>query len=304
MSDIILHHYKTSPYSEKIRIALGLKNLSWHSVDIPVIMPKPDLVALTGGYRKTPVMQIGADIYCDTACILRVLDQRYPIPNFFPTPEVEALANWADSKMFVHAVRIVFAMLGDKVPQDFLEDRTKLTGRPFDPAQMKKALPYSISQLRSALVVWDRMLSDGRTFLMGSEATALDVSAYHPLWYMVAQLGKPIFPLTEFDRILAWMDRVKAIGHGNPIELNSAEALQISSNSSPMDSDVPNDIDPGGLKLNDKVSVTPDDIGRDPTTGEIVSSNAQEIVIRRTDPRAGTVHVHFPCMGFIVRPEK
>ena len=62
MTDIILHHYEISPYSEKVRLGLGLKGLAWGSVEIPVIMPKPDLTALTGGYRKTPVLQIGTDI--------------------------------------------------------------------------------------------------------------------------------------------------------------------------------------------------------------------------------------------------
>ena len=71
MTDIILHHYETSPYSEKVRLGLGLKGLAWASVEIPIIMPKPDLTALTGGYRKTPVLQIGADIYCDSQLIMR-----------------------------------------------------------------------------------------------------------------------------------------------------------------------------------------------------------------------------------------
>jgi glutathione S-transferase len=62
MADIILHHYDISPYSEKVRLGLGLKGLAWASVELPVIMPKPDLTPLTGGYRKTPVLQIGADI--------------------------------------------------------------------------------------------------------------------------------------------------------------------------------------------------------------------------------------------------
>ena len=74
MSQPILHHYPTSPFAEKIRLILGYKKLAWQSVIIPRIMPKPDLTALTGGYRRTPVMQIGADIYCDTALIADVLD--------------------------------------------------------------------------------------------------------------------------------------------------------------------------------------------------------------------------------------
>src|SRR3546814_3101593 len=72
----ILHHDGTSPFSEKVRAAFGIKGLAWHSVTIPVMMPKPDLLPLTGGYRKTPVMQIGADIFCDTQVILRELKRR------------------------------------------------------------------------------------------------------------------------------------------------------------------------------------------------------------------------------------
>jgi glutathione S-transferase len=78
MADIILHHYPTSPYAEKTRLAFGIKGLTWKSVIIPNIMPKPDLMPLTGGYRKTPVMQIGADIFCDTQIIMRELDRRFP----------------------------------------------------------------------------------------------------------------------------------------------------------------------------------------------------------------------------------
>ncbi|OYW24006.1 MAG: glutathione S-transferase, partial [Sphingomonas sp. 12-62-6] len=67
MTDIILHHYPRSPYAELVRRALGIKGARWHSVIIPNMAPKPELTPLTGGYRKTPVLQIGADIYCDTA---------------------------------------------------------------------------------------------------------------------------------------------------------------------------------------------------------------------------------------------
>ena len=78
MSDLILHHFDWSPYGEKVRVLLGIKGLAWRSVQIPMVMPKPDLTALTGGYRKTPVLQIGADIYCDTSRIARELEQSLP----------------------------------------------------------------------------------------------------------------------------------------------------------------------------------------------------------------------------------
>ena len=102
MTDIILHHYDTSPYSEKVRLGLGLKGLAWASVELPVIMPKPNLTALTGGYRKTPVLQIGADIYCDSQLIMRELERRYPTPSFYPAGHgaADALAWWAEKTTF------------------------------------------------------------------------------------------------------------------------------------------------------------------------------------------------------------
>src|ERR1700684_897945 len=140
MQQLILHHYPMSPFAEKVRLILGFKGLSWRSVTIPVIMPKPDLVALTGGYRKTPVLQIGADVYCDTALILRELDRRYPEPGFYPDAcagAADAIAMWADKQIFPVAVGVVFATQGEKVPQDFRDDRAHFSGRDFDPLRMK-----------------------------------------------------------------------------------------------------------------------------------------------------------------------
>src|SRR4051794_28171567 len=115
MTDIILHHYETSPNSEKVRLGLGLKGLAWRSVEIPVIMPKPDLTALTGGYRKTPVLQIGADIYCDSQLIMRELERRHPIPSFYPAGHgaADALAWWAEKTTFSPAAGIMFAKRRD-----------------------------------------------------------------------------------------------------------------------------------------------------------------------------------------------
>ena len=78
MSDLILHHYETSPFSEKMRLIFGAKGLAWQSVIVPAMLPKPDVMALTGGYRRTPFLQIGADIYCDTTLMCRVVEARAP----------------------------------------------------------------------------------------------------------------------------------------------------------------------------------------------------------------------------------
>jgi len=151
MTDIILHHYDTSPYAEKVRTGLGLKGLAWASVELPQIMPKPNLTALTGGYRKTPVLQIGADIYCDSQLIMRELERRYPTPSFYPAGRgaADALAWWAEKTMFLPAVSIVFAKRPEVLPEGFLEDRVKFSGRNIDPVVMMAAVPNHLDQLRA-----------------------------------------------------------------------------------------------------------------------------------------------------------
>src|SRR5262249_55895568 len=160
MTDIILHHYETSPYSEKVRLGLGLKGLAWESVEIPVIMPKPDLTALTGGYRKTPVLQIGADIYCDSQLIMRELERRHPTPSFYPAGHgaADALAWWAEKTTFSPAVSIAFAKRPDTLPEGFLEDRAKFSGRNIDPAAMMAAVPNLLDQLRAHFDWLNQML--------------------------------------------------------------------------------------------------------------------------------------------------
>ena len=113
MTEVILHHYPMSPYAEKARTALGIKRLAWRSVTIPVVMPKPDLLPLTGGYRKTPVMQIGADIYCDTQCILRELERRFPEPSFYHGTDAgtaNALSFYLDRTLFSPIVGMTFGI--------------------------------------------------------------------------------------------------------------------------------------------------------------------------------------------------
>src|SRR6202051_3847698 len=94
MSKVILHHYPLSPYSEKIRLALGLKGVSWNSVEIPVWTPRPKLTPMTGGYRRTPILQVGAEFYCDTLHILRAIEELGTSGSLYPKGQ-EGLAKAA-----------------------------------------------------------------------------------------------------------------------------------------------------------------------------------------------------------------
>src|SRR3954470_15348282 len=304
MTDIILHHYEISPYSEKVRLGLGLKGLAWGSVEVPVIMPKPDLTTLTGGYRKAPVLQIGADIYCDSQLIMRELERRLPSPSFYPAGRgaADALAWWAEKTTFSPAAGILFARKPESLPKGFLEDRAKFSGRNIDPAAMKAAVPNLLDQLRAHFDWLNQMLTDGRSFLQGTAASLADLAAYHPVWFLQQRVGPLAAPLDGFPRLLSWAERVATIGHGRRSPMTSEQALNVARTATSIATTTLDPRDPVGRKPGQTVTVTPDDTGRDPVIGELVASEVHEIVLRRSDPAIGEVCVHFPRAGFVVAP--
>jgi glutathione S-transferase len=300
---IILHHFDESPFSEKVRIVFGLKNIAWTSVRITRIMPRPDLMPMTGGYRRTPVMQIGADIYCDSQCILRELERRFPEPTLFPNGNegiAWGAAMWTDRSFFQSAVNLVFGTFADKVPQEFIADREKLRGAKFDVAAMTVAIPQMRDQLRAHLQWIETELRDGRPWMGGDKAGLCDVHAYMNVWYVRQNLATADLMFAEFDQMRAWETRIRAIGHGRRSEMSTSAALELAAAATPQTAVSPDPGDPNGRKPGDRVEVMPDDYGKVKVGGEIVALSSQHIAIRRHDPRAGEVVVHFPRAGFLV----
>ncbi len=307
MNDIILHHYPASPFAEKIRLILGAKELTWRSVGIPWIMPKPYLVALTGGYRRTPVLQIGADVYCDTALIARVLDARAPQPPLYPANRVAArsVAELADRELFGAAVAYVFQPAGfsalfqgmKKAQIDaFMEDRKMM--RVGGGGRM--AVPEAAGQMHAWLQCITDHLADGRPFLVSDAPTIADFSVYHPLWFV--QRAPALAPIvTSYPAVAAWFARMTALGHGVSSELSADEALAIAASATPADGQGHAWVDYHGCQSGDEVEIEPADYGIVPVRGRLVISAPDQLAVRRTDPRAGEVAVHFPRVGYRMR---
>ena len=305
MAEVILHHYPLSPYAEKTRKALGIKRLAWRSVTIPVIMPKPDLMPLTGGYRKTPVMQIGADIYCDTQLILRELERRFPEPSLYRGTDagtVNALSFYLDRTLFSPVVGLAFGLSPRTLPEGFAEDRAKFSGRELNMERLKQAVPMLVDQLRPQFAWLEAMLVDGRAYLCGEHPTLVDCSAHHLCWFVSSNVSNTTPPLGELPKLRAWMQRMERIGHGQPTDLSSQEALAIAQAATPQVAEHTDANDPFGRKLGMRVQVAPDDIGRDPVVGELIALSTYEVVIKRIDPQVGDVAVHFPRAGFAIKP--
>jgi glutathione S-transferase len=300
MSEIILHHYDLSPFAEKIRLALGLKNLPWRSVQAPMVMPKPDLVELTGGYRRVPVMQLGADIYCDTHCIARVLDRLQPSPPLSPPGQetVEhALSRWAETT-FMMAVLALFG-IGGVFPDEFVEDRRQTMVPPgTDLDQSKVVLGTKLLQISANLDRLEHQLSDGRPFLLGEEPCLADLSAFHPLM-MLGLNERTVALLAPLEKVPAWSARVRAIGHGKRSELDADDAIAIARDASPAElSGEP--VLPDGMEIGTPVLVLHDDYGSGNVAGTLAASDLHEIAVKRQTERAGEVVVHFPREDFSV----
>lgn len=302
----ILHHYPASPFSEKVRLILGFKGLDWVSVHIPVIMPKPDVTALTGGYRKTPILQVGADVYCDTALIARTLEAMKPSPTLYPpaAPLAPMLAQWADSTLFWTVIpytmqpaglAAVFAGVPPEVLKAFAADRG-----PFTAGMKRLSVADATVQLEAHLAMLEAQLSHGGPWLFGGEASIADFSVAHCLWYV--KRAPPVAGiLAPHARLNAWLDRVLAGGHGRSQKLDSGDAVALA-RSAP--GHAPCSVRAGlGFDAGQAVTVAAIDYGSDPVAGTLVGLTADRIVVRRDDERAGTVHVHFPRFGFQLKKD-
>ena len=310
--ELILHHYATSPFSEKIRLALGYKRLAWKSVTIPRIMPKPDVVALTGGYRRTPVLQVGADIYCDTALICDVLEHVQPEPMLYPPAlrgVARVFAQWADSTLFWAAMAYnlqprgaahVFAKAPPEAAKAFGEDRKAMSGnlvrlRPAD----------ATSAYRSYLRRIAHMVEE-HEFLFGAEPCVADFATYHSLWFTQAQVPPLADILNATPAVGEWMDRMAEIGHGVMDKLDSAAAITVAKGAEPMPAGGNLLIDSAfqddhGIALGTPVTIAAESFGPEATAGVLMAATRTHYTLQREDARAGVVHVHFPRIGYVLR---
>ena len=311
MPEIILHQYASSPFSEKVRCLLGYKELEYKSVDIPVIMPKPDLMALTGGYRKTPVLQYGADIYCDTAFICRFIEEicpTHPVYSASQEATLSAAALWTDTFLFRVSVAVAFqpkALASSELLSDpasaaaFMKDRADFTaGATALGMELDIAVPHWLAHMTKL----NTQLSVSN-FLGGDAPNILDFSTYHCCWFVYSNdVLKP--ELEAFPHVAHWIQNMMAFNNRTPKLINSEAAIDIANSSQCLPQTQLDAIIDTDLAVGDSVEVLPIDYGFQATHGELVVASSSSIVMKRHDERAGELLVHFPRLGFQVQKQE
>ncbi|MAI54738.1 MAG: hypothetical protein CBC55_10225 [Gammaproteobacteria bacterium TMED95] len=301
MEKLILHQYAGSPFSEKIRALLGYLDLPSAQVEIPVIMPRPLLMPLTGGYRRTPVLQMGREVFCDTALIAKVLARRAPEKALFPEnllAAAEHLAYWADTFLFKVVVAVAFqpkALADNPLFTDeaaaaaFMADRAAFAA---GSSGLQMPLEEALNHFDLWLEAFNHQLKRS-DFLLGSQPTIADFSVYHCLWF-IAERPELVSDLVGYTEVMAWFDRIRAYGHGVVESMSGEEALAIAAAAPALDQQT----------LGKSVTVVPIDYGLQPVRGtEVkVSSLPEAFSLVRSDEEVGDLLVHFPRMGFRMDP--
>ena len=297
MTEVILHNYPLSHYSEKIRRILAYKGVPWRSVEQPNLMPKPELTPLTGGYRRLPVLQLGADIYCDTSCITRRLERLQPEPSCIPAGQAAMVAlieEWGDHRFAPQITRPVMVDLIPALSPALLADRAAMTPLLAKEAILRDA-PHALAQALLGLDLLDSHLRE-RRFLLGDAFRLADAACFFPVWF----LGKSARLSGEVGKrpsLAAWFERIESFGPGKVTPMTAAEALTIARDSKPEDPpasrEVAADFAPGAA-----VAIAADDYGPERTHGTVVRATADEITIRREDAALGEIAVHFPRSGY------
>jgi glutathione S-transferase len=302
VSDIVLWSYDASPFTQKTLRMLGLKGLAWRWVETPMMPPKDDLVALTGGYRGTPVMQIGADVYIDYQLIAAELEQRFPSPTLFPGGDrglAFMLVKWSDA-FFRTGLAVTIQLLAAQWPEAFLADRKHL----FPDLDWNSAMrdsSHARSQFRVHAGLLDRQLGDGRSFLTGDAPGLADIQAHVFVWMARSYFTDVAATLLgAFVNVIAWEERMSRIGDGERNSVSATEAFARARAARPGPSVGVDAQDPLAFAAGERVVVTPDDTRRGGVEGDLVTLQWNEVAVRRRDERCGEVVVHFPRMAYRV----
>jgi glutathione S-transferase len=317
----ILHHYPMSPFAEKARALLGFKGLAWRSVFVPSVMPKPELQALTGGYRRVPVLQIGADVYCDTSLIAQVLEHLQPEPPLFPVGSsglARIVAQWGDDKLFWAAMGYALqpkgaaALFAPRPGMDEAAAEQALQAFAQDRAAMSAGTPRlragdASGALRSYLRRLSDLLHGGQDWLLSSAApTIADFACYHPLWFIQTQVPPMAGVLDAVPRVQAWLARMavwsqRAAARAERFDAEGALAAARAQPPAELADAAGSFQDEHGIGLGSRVAISAESFGTEASTGVLVAASRTQLTIARDDPRAGRVHVHFPRIGYVLK---
>ena len=296
---LILHQYDISPFSQKAQKMMGLKGLSWQSVEMPMIAPKPHVEALTGGYRGTPVLQIGRDVFIDNWMIARALDEfdsSGPTINAQGELREAALYAWGE-RLFTPLLHAALAAYQSEWDTDFLADRKRVfPDVDFDTLDVSD--PDRRSQVRAYLGTVEAQLGLGKDFLGGAQADGWDIHVWGMLW-MIHSALPALMPIVEnFPRLTDWYERVTVLGTGDreDAEIDAAWQALKAGPARPLP-ETP-DQEPLAQWVGEAVDISAGSADRGSASGCLLAVDHEQVVLGVEPISGGAAQVWFPRFGY------
>ncbi len=299
---LILHQYDISPFSQKAQKMMGLKGLSWQSVEMPMIAPKPDVEALTGGYRGTPVLQIGRDVFIDNWMIARALDEfdaSGPAINAQGGLREAALYAWGE-RLFTPLLHAALAAYQSQWDADFLADRRRVfPDVDFDTLDVSD--PDRCSQVRAYLGTVEAQLGLDRDFLGGARADSCDIHVWGMVW-MIHSALPALMPIVEtFPRLTDWYERVSALGTGDREDVKIDVAWQSLKDGPARPLPDTPDQEPLAPWVGEVVDIAAGSADRGSASGRLLAVDHEQVVLG-VEPISGeAAQVWFPRFGYHLR---
>ncbi len=307
---IILHSSFSSPFSEQIKLMLNFAELDWVSVIAPKGVPRPIQQSLVGNYsRRIPILQIGADAYCDSAMIMNKIAELSAKPYLSPiavNESTEALIN----KIANEGTK---AMLGSLTPWNFIWGYIKTI--PFKDAieflRDRKKLVETYPQLKtdktrqqwqgiaqSYLADLNEVLATSQFLLATDTPKVCDFMVYAMIWYHDVLTDLKL--VKQFENVVLWYQKMKQFDRNDTTRIEPEWSLEVARSSEPTElpeamlesSNIGKEIE---VPINDYLGVPIEQ----KVEGILVGENEFGYVLQKQNSDVGKVNLHIPkrCLG-------
>ena len=264
-----------------------------------MIAPKPDVEALTGGYRGTPVLQIGRDVFIDNWMIARALDEfdsNGSAINAQGGLREAALYAWGE-RLFTPLLHAALAAYQSEWDADFLADRKQV----FPDVDFDTLAADDLdrrSQVRSYLGTVESQLGLGQDFLGGAQPDGWDIHVWGMVWMIYSALPALMPIVGTLPRLTDWYERMSALGTGDREDVEIDVAWQALKDGPARSLPKTSAQEPLAQWVGEAVDISAGSADRGSASGRLLAVDQEQVVLG-VEPISGeSAQVWFPRFGY------
>ena len=272
----------------------GFFEKEWYSLRVKSSPPRLVIDKLVNGYRKIPIAQEDADIYCDSKLISR---EFFNSLSLIPDSKEDKQSEVFENDIFkaclnsISPVKLLSAFFRLLDFSEFLKTTKDRLGaaKEFNDYRMHKS---------EALFAWSTHLKElnrqlESDFILGKNPSYLDFCAYHLIWFHIKITNENLSD--ELELLIKWYERMEAFGHGSYEEVTEEFAFQEAKRSMPKEIRADQE---HSKYIGKEVFISPSDYMKNKTKGMLVGATDYSWILSRDNSEYGLVHIHFPKRGF------